>query len=86
MGGRKIAGLVNKKLEDENITYKTCKNKGKIMTIGKTMVRDYLKEIFLSPIIIKRLFFLSQQQKKDRLSFCRKILEKHIEGKDIFYR
>ena len=47
------------------------------------MVTEYFKENFGAPRKIKRMFF-KLQQKQQRLAFCKKIIEKKIEGKIFF--
>ena len=85
MGARKIAKVMNARLKKRGETYKTGKNIGKPLTVGKTMITDHLKTIFGNPRKIKKVFYLDDKKKRERLEFCQKILKKQIKGENIFF-
>ena len=84
MGARKITSIINKRLARAGVRYKTRKKKGKILTIGKTMVTEFLKEKFGAPRKLKKVFYLDKKQRDKRLEFCKKMIEKQNKGEDIF--
>ena len=86
MGARKITSIINKRLAREGVKYKIGKKKGKILTIGKTMVTEFLKEKFGAPRKLKKVFYLDERQRGKRLEFCKQMIEKQIKGEDIFLR
>ena len=85
MGARRIARIINARLAKRGEVYTTGKNKGKLKTVGKTMITDHLKGTFDTPRKIQKVFFLSKEQKDTRLKFCQKIIEKQIKEEDIFF-
>ena len=81
MGYRKIAEIINKELKEDNIR----DSKGKIMTIEKTAVNKYLKSALGKPRKVRRVFYLNEMQKKERVKFCENILDNKIRGEHIFF-
>ena len=55
------------------------------MTVYFTTVNNYLKEHFGKPRKIRKVFFLSKEQKKKRVDFCNRILERGIQINQIFF-
>ena len=55
------------------------------MTISKATVCRILKKEYGKPRKIKKVFYLNQKQKEQRLKFCQMILEKGIKGEQIFF-
>ena len=55
------------------------------MTISKSTVCRILKKEYGKPRKIKKVFYLNQKQKEQRLKFCQMILEKGIKGEQIFF-
>ena len=80
MGSRKIAEIINKELKDNNVR----DSKGRILTIEKTAVNRYLKNALGRPRKVRRVFFLNDDQKKERVKFCENILKKRLEV-NIFF-
>ena len=58
---------------------------GKPLKISFKTVCNYLKEVYGKPKKIRKVFYLNESQKKKRLEFCRKILEREIEPKSIMF-
>ena len=81
MGERKIADIINKELEENDVR----DNKGKILSIEKTAVNRYLKNALGRPRKVRRVFYLNDKQKKERVKFCENILNKRIKGEQIFF-
>ena len=81
MGSRKIAEIINRERKEDN----GRDSKGKIMTIEKTAVNKYLKSVLGKPRKVRRVFYLNDMQKKERVKFCENILEKRIRGEHIFF-
>ena len=73
MSSRKIASIINEKLKNDNIT------------ISKDTVNRYLKSVFGRPRKIRKVFHLTNSQKKKRIEFCEKMLDLDISGKQIFF-
>ena len=80
MGSRKIAEIINRELKEDNVR----DSKGKIMTIEKTAVNKYLKSVLGKPRKVRRVFYLNDMQKKERVKFCENILAKRIRGEHMF--
>ena len=78
---RIISGMINSILEKRNEKDKN----GKQMTIHHTTINRYLKEYFGKPRKIRKVFYLSEEQKKKRVDFCKKILERGIKAEQIFF-
>ena len=79
MGFKKITAIINKDLkEDANYPQKETK-------IHFSTVCRYLRQYYGRPRKIRKSFFLSEEQKKKRVDFCKKVLEKNIDGKCIFF-
>ena len=74
MGARKIADIINKELEENNVR----DTKGNILSIEKTAVNRYLKNALGRPRKVRRVFYLNGKQKKEREKFCESILNKRI--------
>ena len=81
MGSRKIAEIINRELKDNNV----CDSQGKILSIEKTAINRYLKSALGKPRKVRRVFYLNEKQKKERLKFCEDILDKKIKGDQIFF-
>ena len=78
MSCRKIARIINTDFIKRNI-----KQNGKPLNISFKTVSNYLKEVYGKPKKIRKVFYLNESQKKKRLEFCQKILERGIEPKSI---
>ena len=81
MGARKIADIINKELEENNVR----DTKGNILSIEKTAVNRYLQNALGRPRKVRRVFYLNDKQKKERVKFCESILNKRIKGEQIFF-
>ena len=81
MGSRKIACLINEDLKNNHI----IDNKGKIVQIEKTTINWILKQALWKPRKIRKVFFLTNEQKKERVKFCKWILDKKIKHNQIFF-
>ena len=75
MSSRKIANIINSEFQKEDIN----------LSISKDSVNRYLKEAFGKPRKIHKVFHLTKEQKIQRVKFCRDILNKMINGKNIFF-
>ena len=75
MSSSKIAFIINKmlKINKEN------------MTIHKSTVCRILNKELGRPRKVKRVFFLTDDQKRQRIEFCEKMLKKGIKGGNIFF-
>ena len=85
--GRLIAEEINKKLEQDKVTYENGKKKDQIMTISKSQVNRILNEKYTCRVV-KRVFDMEKHKEK-RKEFCKKMLdmrknEENI-GKKIFF-
>ena len=78
---RKISYMINSVLEKKGEVDK----KGKKLSIHFTTVNNYLKEYFGRPKKIRKVFYLSDIQKKNRCDFCQKILAKKLKPEQIFF-
>ena len=81
MPGGLIANKINEKLKNNNILDK----KGKTLTISKRSVNRILKKKYGKPRRVKKVFYLTEEQKIKRVKFCKEILKMGIEGKNIFF-
>ena len=81
MSGGRIANKINEKLEKNNILDKN----GKQITITKRGVNKILKKKYNKTRRIKKVFYLTEEQKTKRVKFCQEILNMGIEGKNIFF-
>ena len=81
MGSRKIACIINEDLKNNHI----IDNKGKIVQIEKTTINRILKQALWKPRKIRKVFFLTNEQKKERVKFCKWILDKKIKHDQIFF-
>ena len=63
---RKIAAMINSVLAN----LKEVDKNGRPLTVHFTTVNNYLKEYFGRPRKIRKVFFLSQEQKIKRKEFC----------------
>ena len=75
MSSRKIANIMNAQFQKEDIN----------LSISKDTVNRYLKEAFGKPRKIHKVFHLTKKQKIQRVKFCQNILDKMINGKNIFF-
>ena len=80
MSCRKISRIINSALLKRNIKYR-----GKQMKISFKTVSNYLKEIYGRPKKIRKVFYLSEAQKKKRVDFCQKILQRGIDFKQLMF-
>ena len=55
------------------------------MKISFKTVSNYLKEIYGKPKKIRKVFYLSESQKKKRIDFFEKILKKGIDSRTIMF-
>ena len=78
---RNMARVLNKKLKKEKIT----DSKKRQLTIGYRTINKILNKFIGEPRKIRKVFFLSEDQKRKRIDFCKKILEKGLTGKEIFF-
>ena len=81
MGARKIADIINKELKENNVR----DTKGNILSIEKTAVNRYLQNALGRPRKVRRVFYLNDKQKKERVKFCESVLNKRIKGEHIFF-
>ena len=79
MSCRKISRIINTALIKRNIKYK-----GKQLKISFKTVSNYLREIYGRPKKIRKVFYLSEAQKK-RVVFCQKILHRGIDYKYLMF-
>ena len=77
MSCRKIENIINSALIKKRI-----KSKGKQMKISFKTVRNYLSEIYGK---LRKVFFLSEDNKKSRVNFCQNIIQRFKEGKEIMF-
>ena len=75
MSSNKISNLINKKLKED----------GTNLSITKMTVCRILNKELGKPMKIKRVFYLSKKNKIKRVEFCKKMIEKNISGKKIYY-
>ena len=75
MSSRKIASIMNEEFKRQNLG----------ITISKDSINRYLKAEFGKPRKIRKVFHLTNKQKKERVEFCEKMLEMGISGKQILF-
>ena len=75
MSSNKISNIINKKLKED----------GTNLSITKMTVCRILNKELGKPMKIKRVFYLSKKNKIKRVEFCKKMIEKNISGKKIYY-
>lgn len=75
MSSNKISNIINKKLKED----------GTNLSITKMTVCRILNKELGKPMKIKRVFYLSKKNKMKRVEFCKKMIEKNISGKKIYY-
>ena len=80
MSSRKIATKINSVLSKRNEVDKN----GKPITVHFTTVNNYLKQYFGKPRKIRKVFFMSEENKKKRVEFCTKILNMNIKPEQVF--
>ena len=76
MPGGLIAIKINEKLKRQNIRDKN----GKLLSISKSQVNRILKKKYGKPLKIRKVFYLNEDAKKKRLTFCQRIVEMEFEG------
>ena len=81
MSSRKIASKINSILRKRNEVDK----RGKPITVHYTTVNNYLKKYFGKPRRIRKVFFMSNENRKKRVEFCRRILGMNIKPEQIFF-
>ena len=77
---RYLAGTINKYLR----IHKVKDSKGRIMTVTHSTINSYLNRVLGKPKKIRKVFYLSETQKKERVKFCEMILKKYKKG-NIFW-
>lgn len=82
MSSRIIAAKLNSYFEK---TKKINPRTGKIFYVSHTTINNYLKEYYGAPIKIRKVFFLSEEQKKARVELCKKLIEKNITFDRVFW-
>ena len=75
MSSNKISNIINKKLKED----------GTNLSITKMTVCRILNKELGKPMKIKRFFYLSKKNKIKRVEFYKKMIEKNISGKKIYY-
>ena len=55
------------------------------MKISFKTVSNYLRKVYGKPKKIRKVFYLSETQKKKSINFCQQILEKRIDSKSIIF-
>ena len=80
MSCRKISRIINTSLNKRNIKYR-----GKQLKISFKTISNYLREIYGRPKKLRKAFYLSEVQKKARVDFCKKILQKGIDFKHLMF-
>ena len=68
MSGRLIAIKINEKLKKEKIKDKN----GNFLTITKSQVNRILRDKYGKPLKVRKVFYLNEEAKKNRLEFCKK--------------
>ena len=81
MFGRLIAIKINEKLKKDKIKDKN----GNFLTITKSQVNRILRDKYGKPLKVRKVFYLNEEAKKNRLEFCKKIVQMGLEGKNIFF-
>ena len=79
ISSRKIASSINKEFEETN-----RKENGKILSITHPTICKYLNENLVIRKI-RKAFFLNNKQKKQRVDFCKKVIERGLSGDQIMF-
>ena len=77
-----MAKVLNYKLKKDRVK----NTKGKQLKIGYRTVNKILNKFVGKPRKIRKVFFLSNEQKKKRVEFCKMVLKKNWTGKEIFFK
>ena len=81
MSTRKITAKINSLLEKRNERDK----RNKPLKVCHKTISNYLREFYGKPRSLRKVFYLSEEQKKKRLKFCEMILEKQINSQVIMF-
>ena len=81
MSSRKIACKINSVLKKRNEFNKN----GKKLLVHFTTVNNYLRDYFGRPRKVRKVFYLSEANKRKRVEFCKKTLEKNIKPEQLFF-
>ena len=81
ISGRRLADEVNNKLIKDGIKNKN----GSFLTISKSQVNRILRRKYGKTRKIRSVFYLNNTHKQKRIDFCKKLLKKGINGKNIFF-
>jgi len=81
MSSRKIADKINRDLKENDVR----DYKGRLLSIKKTTINRYLKKALGKPRKVRRVFYLNEKQKKERVKFCESILNRKIKGEQILF-
>ena len=81
MSSRRIASIINAQLEKDNIVDKN----NKPLTVNATTVCAYLKTYYGKPKKIRKVFFLSPEQMKRRVDYCKMILDRKINFDQVMF-
>ena len=81
MSSRKIASIINEKLKAKGIIDKNRKP----VKISHVTACSYLNQMFGRPRKIRKVFYLTKEQMKKRVNFCKSILAKKLSGKQIMF-
>ena len=81
MSGGRIANKINRKLKDNNVLNEKT---GKLISITPRGVNKILKKNFKLRTV-KTVFYMTDEQKKKRVEFCKKILNMGIGKKNILF-
>ena len=81
MSSRKIADKMNKLFESKG----RMNAKGKKFKIGKSTICKYLNNDYGRPRRIRKVFALSEKNKKKRVNYCENLIKNKIIGKNIFF-
>ena len=79
ISSRKIASSINKEFEETN-----RKENGKILSITHPTICKYLNENMVIRKI-RKAFYLNNAQKKKRVEFCKKVIERGLSGDQIMF-
>ena len=80
MSGGIIANKINQKLKEDNVLDK----KNKLISITKRGVNKILRQKLIIRNV-RKTFYMTEEQQKKRLSFCKKLLNMGIGKKDILF-
>ena len=81
MSCRKIAAKINRLFEQKNELDK----KGKILSVSYKTVNNILKEFYGRPKKIRKVFFLSEENIKQKFKFFKMVLERKINFDEIMF-